>query len=206
MSEDYPLSAVPVAARKSIWSLAPLLMGFTLYSGKLFAGGRVGPAFRFWPDLVTLIVVGNLILGIYAALLGYIAAKSGLSTVLMARFSFGNVGSRWVDFLLGFTQIGWYAWGSALMAELANQLLGVPAGWNWLIILFFTYFFCSTAYIGYRALTYSPTKLPKRVGDSRRILTLTGCVKQTLSTRWKSSLLLLLRKILAAPFASLETK
>lgn len=61
VSEDYPLSAVPQAARKSIWSLAPLLMGFTLYSGTLFAGGRVGPAFRFWPDLVILIVVGNLI-------------------------------------------------------------------------------------------------------------------------------------------------
>ena len=154
VSEDYPLSAVPASARKSIWSLAPLLMGFTLYSGTLFAGGRVGPSFRFFPDLVSLIVVGNLILGIYASLLAYISAKTGLSTVLMSRFSFGNVGSRWVDFLLGFTQIGWYAWGSALMAELANQLLGVPAGWNWLIILFFTYFFCSTAYIGYRAMDW----------------------------------------------------
>lgn len=154
VSEDYPLSAVPVSARKSIWSLAPLLMGFTLYSGTLFAGGRVGPSFRFFPDLVSLIVVGNLILAIYASLLAYISARTGLSTVLMSRFSFGNVGSRWVDFLLGFTQIGWYAWGSALMAELANKLLGVPAGWNWLIILFFTYFFCSTAYIGYRAMDW----------------------------------------------------
>ncbi|MGL4619288.1 cytosine permease [Chroococcidiopsis sp.] len=154
VSEDYPLSAVPASARKSIWSLAPLLMGFTLYSGTLFAGGRVGPSFRFFPDLVSLIVVGNLILGIYASLLAYISAKTGLSTVLMSRFSFGNMGSRWVDFLLGFTQIGWYAWGSALMAELANKLLGVPAGWNWLIILFFTYFFCSTAYIGYRAMDW----------------------------------------------------
>lgn len=26
-SEDYPLSAVPLNARKPIWSLAPLLMG-----------------------------------------------------------------------------------------------------------------------------------------------------------------------------------
>ncbi|MGL5876433.1 MAG: cytosine permease [Xenococcaceae cyanobacterium] len=154
VSEDYPLNAVPASARKSIWSLAPLLMGFTLYSGTLFAGGRVGPSFRFFPDLVSLIVVGNLILGIYASLLAYISAKTGLSTVLMSRFSFGNMGSRWVDFLLGFTQIGWYAWGSALMAELANKLLGVPAGWNWLIILFFTYFFCSTAYIGYRAMDW----------------------------------------------------
>ena len=153
-SEDYPLSPVPESSRKSIWSLAPLLMGFTLYSGTLFAGGLVGPAYRFWPDLIAIILVGNLILGTYASALSYIAAKTGLNTVLMAQFSFGKIGSRWVDFILGFTQIGWYAWGSALMAELANKLLGVPSSWNWLIILFFTYFFCITAYIGYRAMDW----------------------------------------------------
>jgi cytosine permease len=129
-------------------------MGFTLYSGTLFAGGLVGPAYRFFPDLVGLIIIGNLILGVYATALGYIAANTGLSTVLMARFSFGSIGSRWVDFILGFTQIGWYAWGSALMADLLNKLAGVPASWNWLTILFFTYFFCSTAYIGYRAMDW----------------------------------------------------
>lgn len=153
-NEDYPLSAVPTSARKSIVSLAPLLIGFTLYSGTLFAGGLVGPSFKFFPDLIVLIIVGNLILGIYASLLGYIAAKTGLSTVLMARFSFGSIGSRWVDFILGFTQIGWYAWGSALIATLLNKLAGVPPSWNWLTILFFTYFFCSTAYIGYRAMDW----------------------------------------------------
>lgn len=153
-NEDYPLSAVPQAARKSIWSLAPLLIGFTLYSGTLFAGGKVGTAYRFWPDLVGLIAVGNLILGVYAALLSYIAAKTGLNTVLMTRFSFGNYGSRWVDFLLGFTQIGWYAWGSALIAELLNKLVGMPSSYNWLVILVVTYFFCSTAYIGYRAMDW----------------------------------------------------
>lgn len=153
-NEDYPLTPVPASARKSMISLAPILAGFTLYSGTLFAGGLVGPSFRFWPDLVGVILLGNLILGVYAALLGFIAGESGLTTVLMSRFSFGRVGSRWVDFILGFTQIGWYAWGSALMAQLLNSLAGVPESWNWLIILFFTYFFCSTAYFGYKAMDW----------------------------------------------------
>jgi cytosine permease len=154
VSEDYPLSPVPLSARRSFVSLAAILAGFTLYSGTLFAGGIIGPSFQFWPNLVALIVIGNLILGLYAALLGYIAGETGLTTVLMARFSFGNVGSRWVDFILGFTQIGWYAWGSALMAQLLNSIAGVPESWNWLIILFFTYAFCSTAYFGYTAMDW----------------------------------------------------
>ncbi|MDJ0703293.1 MAG: cytosine permease [Leptolyngbyaceae cyanobacterium MO_188.B28] len=154
LAEDYPLTPVPTSARKSFLSLAPILAGFTLYSGTLFAGGLIGPSFQFWPNLVSLILVSNLILGLYAALLGFIAAKTGLTTVLMARFSFGNVGSRWVDFILGFTQVGWYAWGSALMAQLLNSLAGIPESWNWLIILFFTYAFCSTAYFGYKAMDW----------------------------------------------------
>ncbi len=154
VEEDYPLSPVPWSARKSIWSLAPLLMGFTLTSTTLFAGGKIGPAFRFAPDLLTLIVIGNLLLGIYCAALGYIAYKSGLSTVLMARFSFGNYGSKWVDFILGFTQIGWYAFTSALIADVVGKLMGIPPSWNWLLILFFTYAFCSTAYIGYQAMDW----------------------------------------------------
>ncbi|HHP7244583.1 MAG TPA: cytosine permease, partial [Elainellaceae cyanobacterium] len=152
--EDFPLHPVPSTARKSIISLAPILIGFTLYSGTLFAGGIVGPSFRFWPDLIGLIVISNLILGVYASLLGFIAAKTGLTTVLMARFSFGNVGSRWVDFILGFTQIGWYAWGSALMANLLITLAGVPESLNGILILFFTYACCSTAYFGYKAMDW----------------------------------------------------
>lgn len=160
-SEDYPLTAVPSEARRSLLSMAFMLLGFTLYSGTFFAGGLVGPAFQFFPDLIVLLVVGNLILGSYAAALSYIASKTGLSTVLMARSSFGSVGSRWVDFILGFTQIGWYAWGSGLIADLLNKLAGVPESWNWLIVLFFTYFFCITAYIGYRAMDwYSRIAVP----------------------------------------------
>lgn len=153
-SEDYPLSAVPLEARKPIWSLTPLLMGFALTSTTLFAGGAIGPAFRFFPDMIGLVLIGNLILGIYCATLGYIASKSGLTTVLMARFSFGNVGSRWVDFVLGFTQIGWYAVTNAFVAQALNQLIGLPESLNWLIVVFFTYAFCATAYFGYTAMDW----------------------------------------------------
>ncbi len=60
-----------------------MLLGFTLYSGTFFAGGLVGPAYRFW-DLVGLMIVGNLILGSYAAALAYIATLSGNAIALRA--------------------------------------------------------------------------------------------------------------------------
>lgn len=153
--EDYPLSAVPMTARKSFWSLSLLLMGFALTSTTLFAGGAIGPSFSF-PGLVAVIMIGNTILGVYCAALGYIAAKSGLSTVLMARFSFGNAGSRWVDFIMGFTQIGWYAFTTAIIVQVLMELFGM--GENRFLygalVFFFNYAFCATAYIGYKAIDW----------------------------------------------------
>ncbi|MGB3294355.1 MAG: cytosine permease, partial [Phormidesmis sp.] len=154
-TEDYPLSAVPQSDRKPFWSLSLLLMGFALTSTTLFAGGAIGPSFSF-PQILAIIAIGNLILGGYCAALGYIAARSGLTTVLMARFSFGNVGSRWVDFVLGFTQIGWYAFTTAIIVQVLLELMGAPStGLPYiLLVFFFNYAFCATAYIGYRAIDW----------------------------------------------------
>ncbi|MEM6426397.1 MAG: cytosine permease, partial [Cyanobacteria bacterium P01_D01_bin.128] len=153
--EDFPLSAVPASARKPFWSLALLLMGFALTSTTLFAGGAIGPAFNV-PTLMLVIVLGNLILGSYCAALGYIACKSGLTTVLMARFSFGDLGSRWVDFIMGFTQIGWYAFTTAIIVQVLMEILGLPdSGILYVaLVIFFNYGFCATAYIGYRAIDW----------------------------------------------------
>jgi cytosine permease len=91
VAEDYPLSPVPAAARKSLISLAPILAGFTLYSGTLFAGGLVGPSFQFWPNMVLLVLDRQPDLGGVCRSAGLSSPpKPGLTTVLMARFSFGN--------------------------------------------------------------------------------------------------------------------
>ncbi|MFE4107393.1 cytosine permease [Almyronema epifaneia] len=153
--QDYPLSAVPTEARKPIWSLTLLLIGFALTSTTLFAGGAIGPAFSF-SGILSVILLGNALLGLYCAALGYIAAKSGLTTVLMARFSFGDIGSRWVDFVMGFTQIGWYAFATAVVVQVLVELLNLPdSPWLYgLLVLIFNYGFCATAYIGYRAIDW----------------------------------------------------
>ena len=153
--EDYPLSAVPSTARKPFWSLTLLLMGFALTSTTLFAGGQIGPSFSF-SSLIGVILIGNVILGAYCSALGYIAARSGLTTVLMARFSFGNVDSRWVDFIMGFTQIGWYAFTTAVIVQVLLELLGAPENTflYWVLVFVFNYGFCATAYIGYRAIDW----------------------------------------------------
>ncbi|SFP37088.1 cytosine permease [Ectopseudomonas composti] len=148
---DYPLSEVPNGARKGLFSTAILLFGFTFFTATMFAGGKIGMAFDF-TTLLWAAVIGNLLLGLYAAVLGLIACRSGLNSVLMGRFCFGEVGSKLSDMLLGFTQIGWYAWGTATIAIVLVKILGLPENLTIPLMVLFGFGFCLTAFVGYKGL------------------------------------------------------
>jgi cytosine permease len=151
--QDYPLSPVPMDQRKSVWSMGIVLLGFTFFTATMWAGGSVGVAFDF-STMLLILAAGNLLLGTYAAVLGYIAAETGLNTALMSRFTFGEVGSKLSDIILGFTQIGWYAWGTATMAILLVKLTGLPDILITPLMVVFGFGFCITAFIGYRGLEW----------------------------------------------------
>lgn len=67
-------------------------------------------------DFFLAVLAGNLMLGVYTSALGYIGAKTGLSTHLLARYSFGIKGSWLPSALLGGTQVGWFGVGVAMFA------------------------------------------------------------------------------------------
>ncbi|BBI69642.1 hypothetical protein PKHYL_38330 [Psychrobacter sp. KH172YL61] len=58
----------------------------------------------------------------------------------------------YLTFVLGFTQIGWYAWGTATIAIIIVKLLELPDTWLTPLMIFFGFGFCISAYIGYKAL------------------------------------------------------
>ncbi|WP_413691641.1 cytosine permease [Psychromonas sp. KJ10-2] len=117
----------------------------------MWAGGSLGTAFNF-NEILGIVFIGNLLLGSYAAGLAYVAFKTGLNTVLLGRYSFGLQGSKLSDFVLGFTQIGWYAWGTATIAIILVKLLDLPSAWSTPLMILFGFGFCISASIGYKAL------------------------------------------------------
>ena len=152
-ASDYPLQEVPADKRKGLMSTAIVLLGFTFFTATMFAGGKIGTAFSF-ADMLVAVVIGNLLLGVYASALAYIASKSGLNAVLMGRYCFGNKGTKLADCILGFTQIGWYAWGAATIAQVLIKTLGINAAFEIPMIIFFGFAFCLTAMVGYKGLDY----------------------------------------------------
>lgn len=148
---DYPLGEVPQNKRRGLLPMAFILLGFTFFTATMWAGGTLGTAFSF-SELLLVIFVGNLLLGTYAAFLAYIAYKSGLNSVLMGRFCFGEIGSKLSDFVLGFTQIGWYAWGTATLAIVLVKITSIPEAWQTPLMVLFGMAFCITAMIGFKGM------------------------------------------------------
>lgn len=149
---DYPIDPVPPTARKSLFSLSVVLLGFTFFTPTMLAGAQVGAAFEFWP-LMGVLVLGSVVLGGYVAVIGGIGARTGLTTVMMCRYAFGSKGSKLSSLLLGGTQVGWYGVTVATLAQLVAQAAGWEGdGTQRLLMVLGGLVMGVTAYYGYRGM------------------------------------------------------
>lgn len=121
---EFSLHKVPLSHRKGFFQILAVMLSLTFFSASMFSGGTLGLALSF-SDLVKVIIIGNLILGIYTGTLAYIASKTGFSTHILTRFSFGTSGSHLSSFLLSATQIGWFGVGVAMFAIFVNKATGI---------------------------------------------------------------------------------
>lgn len=122
--DNYSLEPVPQRAKKGFLSLTFVMLGLTFFSASMLAGGRLGVGLSF-NDFFLAVFIGNFLLGIYTACLGFIGAKTGLTTHLLARFSFGNKGSWLPSLLLSGTQVGWFGVGVAMFAIPVSKISGL---------------------------------------------------------------------------------
>lgn len=146
---DFALTHVSDSHRKGFWPMLVVMLGFTFFSASMWSGGKLGAGLTA-SQLIATVMVGNLLLGCYTGLLAHIAAKTGLSTHLLARFSFGEKGSYLPSFLLSITQVGWFGVGVAMFALPVQK----ATGWNvHALIICSGLLMTATAWFGIRALT-----------------------------------------------------
>ena len=146
---DFALGPVTESHKSGFIPMMVVMLGFTFFSASMWAGGKLGAGLTAM-ELFTAVMAGNLILGCYTACLAYIASKTGLSTHLLARYSFGERGSILPSFLLGITQVGWFGVGVAMFALPVHRV----TGWNIdLVVALSGMVMTATAWFGIRALT-----------------------------------------------------
>lgn len=150
LDPDYPIDPVPAEARKSTFSVLVVLLGFTFFTPTMLAGAQVGASFGFGEFLVVL-AVGSVVLGLYVAVLSAIGARTGLTTVMMCRYSLGRVGAKGASLLLGGTQVGWYGVAVGALADLTAQAFGWQ-GSERLLMVIGGVVMGVTAYYGFRGM------------------------------------------------------
>ncbi|ACR70744.1 cytosine permease [Edwardsiella ictaluri] len=151
MSQDNNFSQgpVPPSARKGVLALSCVMLGLTFFSASMWTGGTLGTGLGYH-DFLLAVFIGNLLLGIYTSTLGYIGAKTGLTTHLLARFSFGVKGSWLPSLLLGGTQVGWFGVGVAMFAIPVSKATGLNTD---LLIALSGLLMTVTVFFGISALT-----------------------------------------------------
>ncbi|MGL4484081.1 MAG: cytosine permease [Anaerovoracaceae bacterium] len=149
---DYPLTHVPKTARASLFAVSCVLIGFTFFTPTMASGAQLGAAFKF-DELVWIITLGSLILGVYVASICAIGAKTGLTSVLLSKYTLGKGGAKWADVILGGTQIFWYAITAEYMGMLFSGALGLDGNaWKWFFIIFWSLIMGWTALKGHKAM------------------------------------------------------
>lgn len=149
-TKDHDYSIVPVGkeGKRGFASMLVIMLGFTFYTGTMLTGGQLGTSLTF-RSLVTVLLIGDLILGVYTALLSYISAKTSLSTHLLARYSFGKAGSYFVSGILGITQVGWFGVSVVMLAVPVSKTFDLPI---WPVIIVLGAMMTASAYFGVKSL------------------------------------------------------
>ncbi len=146
---NFSQQRVPMSARKSAVALSFVMLGLTFFSASMWTGGTLGTGLSY-NDFFLAVLIGNLMLGIYTSALGYIGAETGLSTHLLARYSFGVKGSWLPSLLFGGTQVGWFGVGVAMFAIPVNKATGLDTN---MLILVSGALMTITVYFGIAGLT-----------------------------------------------------
>lgn len=126
--EKHGVDAVPQSERtKGWWDLFVIQAGVNITLSSLLLGGLLVPGLS-WAQACWALVVGNIILGVLLALMGYFGVDYGVSTTVASRFSMGHPRGSWIaSIIILLSMVGWFG----VTAELAGQathdaLRGVP--------------------------------------------------------------------------------
>jgi cytosine permease len=115
--EDYSLRPVPSGQRRSWFNIAVVWIGVAIVLSALLRGMMVGMGLGSVKAVLLAYLIGEgLLIGVMM-LTGFVGAKQGLSTPLLARRPFGERGALLISVCLALAFMGWFGVQAGLFAE-----------------------------------------------------------------------------------------
>jgi len=129
--DDFSLKPVPYEERKQWIDIAMVWIGVAIVLSALLRGMMIGMGLGSIKNVLLAYLLGEVLLIGMMTLTGFIGARQGLSTPLLAVRAFGEHGSFLISFCLGLAFLGWFGVQAALFAETlvtyTKTSLSIPA-------------------------------------------------------------------------------
>lgn len=146
---------VPDSERLGVWGPTSVWIGFAIAYVVAFIGAQIYFGLGM-PEAIYAIVLGNIILVIYASALGWAAADGGMNFPLQVKESFGRIGALLPIAIMGLLVNGWYSYQAWLAADVIRAAWAPP----WLLTAIgLTVIFGIPAIIGIEAMSDVVTKV-----------------------------------------------
>src|SRR5436190_6571038 len=125
--EEFHSKPVPLGARLGFRDPALVWSGFGIAYICAVIGGIIQQGLGTG-DAILAILLGNFILFLYSAAIGYANGKWGLNFPLTVKAVFGEVGAVLPILVMAVLVTGWYAFQAWLTADILRVALGLEGG------------------------------------------------------------------------------
>lgn len=120
LGEEYEHSPVPAKARRSLFSVTMVWIGFPMIITGAMTGSILVLGMGF-ADALKAMIIGNLIMFCYVGLLGLLGTEKGMNFALLASIVFGRKGYMLASGLLSTLLLGWYAVQTGITGALISS-------------------------------------------------------------------------------------
>ena len=142
LGEEYEHKPVPLQARRSMFSVTMVWIGFPMIITGAMTGSVLVLGMGFQRALIAMII-GNLMMFAYVGALGVLGTQKGMNFALLASIVFGRKGYVFSSGLLSTLLLGWYAVQTGITGNLISTtyhlnyvLMTVIAGILYIAITF----------------------------------------------------------------------
>lgn len=124
LGEEYEHVPVPASARRSLFSVTMVWLGFPMIITGAMTGSLLVLGMGFKRALAAMII-GNLLMFAYVGALGVLGTRRGVNFALLASVVFGRKGYVFASGLLSTLLLGWYAVQTGITGALVSSTYGL---------------------------------------------------------------------------------
>jgi len=127
---DYDIEHVPQEERKGTWSLIIVWFCWAFQFATIISGGVLASGLTLG-ESIWAIVIGDVILAIFAVIMSNIGLREGIGFSLQTRYSFGKRATVIPSFIAGCVQLGWLFFCYWIFANVFQVMLTlISPGWG----------------------------------------------------------------------------